>query len=70
MGVPNKDEAQGVFERATGSVKEAVGKALGNERLTSEGKREQTKGKVRQNVAKARRKVGEAIKDLGDSIKR
>ena len=70
MGVPNKDEAKGILTRATGSVKEAVGKAVGNERLTREGEREQARGSVRQKLGKARRKVGEAIEDIGNSIKR
>jgi uncharacterized protein YjbJ (UPF0337 family) len=70
MTIPNTDEAKGVVERATGSVKEAVGKAIGNTRLTREGRQEQTRGNVRQKMGKARRKVGEAISDIGDSIKR
>lgn len=68
-GIPNKDEAKGAFERAKGSVKEAIGSAVGNERLEREGELDQTKGKVRQELGEARRKVGEKIEELGDTIK-
>lgn len=68
-GIPNKDETQGAFERAKGSVKEAIGSAVGNESLEREGELDQTKGKVRQELGEARRKVGEKIEELGETIK-
>lgn len=68
-GLPNKDEAQGAFERAKGAVKEAIGSAVGNESLEREGELDQTKGKVRQELGEARRKVGEKIEELGETIK-
>ena len=68
-GIPNKDEAKGAFERAKGTVKEAIGSAVGNESLEREGELDQTKGRVRQELGEARRKVGEKIEELGDTIK-
>ena len=70
MGVPHKDEVKGAFDRAKGSVKEAVGDAVGNDRLSAEGEIDQAKGNLRQNYGEGRRKVGEAIEDIGESIKR
>ncbi|MFI1717555.1 CsbD family protein [Streptomyces litmocidini] len=35
-------------EQAKGKVKETVGRALGNERMTAEGRADQTKGHARQ----------------------
>lgn len=70
MGVPNKDEVKGAFDRAKGKVKETVGEAVGNERLEAEGNVDQAKGNVQQTYGKGRRKVGEAIENIGDSIKR
>ncbi|MGW3397877.1 CsbD family protein [Streptomyces hydrogenans] len=35
-------------EQAKGKVKETVGRAVGNERMTAEGHAEQTKGNARQ----------------------
>ena len=70
MGLPNDNEARGAFNRMKGSVKESVGKAVGDDRLTTEGKVERAEGNVEQNFGKARRKVGETIEGLGDAIKR
>lgn len=69
MKMPNKDEVKGAFERAKGSVKEAVGSAVGNKSLEHEGEIDQAKGRVRQELGEARRKVGEKIEELGESIK-
>ncbi|MFE4657182.1 CsbD family protein [Streptomyces hydrogenans] len=35
-------------EQAKGKVKETLGRAVGNERMTAEGRAEQTKGNARQ----------------------
>ncbi|MDX3853986.1 CsbD family protein [Streptomyces sp. AK02-01A] len=41
-------------EQAKGKVKETAGRAVGNERLTAEGRAEQAKGDVRQAKEKAK----------------
>ena len=70
MGLPNKDEVKGAFDRAKGSVKEAVGDATGDDQLSAEGHIDQAKGNVRQSYGEGRRKVGEAIEDIGEDLKR
>lgn len=68
MGLPNKDEIEGKFDQAKGSVKETVGRAVNDSDLESEGRGDQTGGKVQEGFGTARRKVGEAIEDIGDAI--
>jgi uncharacterized protein YjbJ (UPF0337 family) len=68
MGLPNKDEIEGKFDQAKGSVKETVGRAINDRDLEGEGRDDQTGGEVREGFGKARRKVGEAIEDVGNAI--
>ena len=46
----NKDRIVGSVKQAEGSVKEAVGKALGDARLEADGKAKKVEGKI-QNAA-------------------
>jgi len=46
----NKDQVKGGLEKAKGSVKETVGKAVGNERLQAEGAADKTAGAVQKKV--------------------
>jgi uncharacterized protein YjbJ (UPF0337 family) len=46
----DKERIKGSYEQAKGSVKEAVGKATGDEKLETEGKAAKATGKIR-NVA-------------------
>ena len=46
----NKDQVKGTLEKAKGSVKEAVGKTVGNERLEAEGAADQVAGSVQKKV--------------------
>ncbi|WP_353945500.1 CsbD family protein [Streptomyces sp. HUAS MG91] len=48
------EKAKAKTEQATGSAKEAVGRAVGNERLTAEGRAEQMKGDARQAKEKTK----------------
>lgn len=66
----NDDELRGKADQIKGRVKDAVGKATGDERLRDEGAADEASGKVQETFGKARRKVGEAIEDIGDEIKR
>lgn len=68
MGLPNRDELEGKFDRAKGATKETVGRALNDRDLENEGQADKTKGSVKEGFGKARRKVGEAIEDIGESI--
>lgn len=62
----NKDQVKGRAETLKGDVKEAAGKAVGNERLTAEGKAEQAAGKVQSKVGDVKRDVGNAVKNAID----
>ncbi|MEU2547000.1 CsbD family protein [Streptomyces roseolus] len=42
------------MQKGKGKVKEALGKATGNERMKTEGKAEQAEGKVRESADEAR----------------
>ncbi|MDX3379564.1 CsbD family protein [Streptomyces sp. ME02-6991-2A] len=53
------EKAQAKTEQAKGKVKEAAGRAVGNERLTAEGRADQVKGDIRQ----AKEKVKDALTD-------
>ena len=66
----NDDELRGKANQIKGRVKDAVGKATGDERLRDEGAADEVSGKVQETLGKARRKVGETIEDIGDEIKR
>ena len=70
MGFPNKDEMEGKFDKAKGSVKENVGRAINDREMESEGQADRAEGNVKEGFGKARRKIGETIEDIGDSIKR
>ena len=50
----NKDQIVGTAKEAKGAIKEAVGKAVGNTRLTVEGQAEKTSGKLQNAVGGAR----------------
>lgn len=68
MGLPNRDELEGKFDKAKGQVKESAGRALNDRDLEAEGEADQAGGDVKEGFGRARRKVGEAIEDLGDKI--
>lgn len=56
----NKDQVKGTMDKAKGSVKEAVGKAVGNERLQAEGNADKAAGAVQKKVGD----VKEAVKTV------
>lgn len=57
----NKDQVKGRVEDVKGKIKEATGKAVGNDRLTTEGKIDQVAGKTQANVGDAKETVKKAI---------
>jgi uncharacterized protein YjbJ (UPF0337 family) len=69
MGTPNKDEVEGKFDQAKGSIKEGAGRALGNDEMEAEGRADHAGGKLQEGYGEAKRKVGDAIKDVGDAIR-
>jgi uncharacterized protein YjbJ (UPF0337 family) len=68
MGLPNRDELEGKFDKAKGAVKETVGRVINDRDLEDEGRDDQTGGKVQEGFGTARRKIGEAVEDIGDAI--
>jgi len=64
----NEDEVKGNLNKASGTVKENVGRALGDPVVESEGAYQRAGGDIQAGFGKARRKVGEAVKDLGDKL--
>jgi uncharacterized protein YjbJ (UPF0337 family) len=70
MGLPNRDELEGMFDQAKGAVKENVGKALNDRDLEAEGDADRAGGNIQEGFGTARRKVGEAVEDIGDAIKK
>jgi uncharacterized protein YjbJ (UPF0337 family) len=60
----NKDQVQGRVDDVKGKIKEAAGKAVGNERLTTEGQIDQVAGKTQAKVGDAK----EVVKDAIDKI--
>ena len=58
----DKDRIAGSIEQAKGVIKEGVGKATGNTKLTVEGEAEQVLGKVRQAAGRMKDAARDALK--------
>jgi uncharacterized protein YjbJ (UPF0337 family) len=58
----HKDEIKGSAKDAAGSVKEAAGKATGNERLEAEGASDRVEGKVQKGVGALKDAARDALK--------
>jgi uncharacterized protein YjbJ (UPF0337 family) len=66
----NDDEVKGNVDKAAGTVKENIGRALGDPIAENEGADQRASGNVQAGFGKARRKVGEAVEDLGEKLGR
>ena len=53
----DKDRIKGALDKTKGSIKEGVGKAIGNRKLEAEGKLDKAKGKVEGAYGKAKDKI-------------
>jgi uncharacterized protein YjbJ (UPF0337 family) len=58
----HKDQIEGAAKDAKGAVKEAAGKATGNERLQAEGAGDRVAGKVQKGVGSLKDAAREALK--------
>jgi len=58
----HKDQIKGAAKDAKGSIKEAAGKATGNERLEAEGKSDRVAGKVQKGVGNLKDAARDALK--------
>jgi uncharacterized protein YjbJ (UPF0337 family) len=61
----NQDQVKGRGKELKGNIKEAAGKALDNDRMTSEGQADKVEGKVQKTYGDVKHDVGQAI-DKGD----
>jgi uncharacterized protein YjbJ (UPF0337 family) len=57
----DKERVAGATQKATGSVKKAVGKATGNKSLEAEGHADKAEGRVRSAVGKAKDAARELV---------
>ena len=55
------DKIKGMANEAAGNVKQAVGKATGNEKMEAEGFVQERKGEAQQAVGKAKDKVKDIV---------
>jgi uncharacterized protein YjbJ (UPF0337 family) len=58
----DKDRIAGTAKEIKGSVKEAIGKVVGDAKLRSDGKAEQTEGKIQNAVGGLKDTVREIVK--------
>ncbi len=70
MSLPNRDEMEGKIDQAKGTVKENVGRAVGDRDMETEGAADRASGNVQEGYGEAKRKVGDAIKDIGDAVRK
>ncbi len=68
MGLPNRDELEGKYDQAKGSVKETIGRTVNDSDLEAEGDADRAGGKIQEGFGTAKRKVGEAVEDIGEAI--
>ncbi len=59
MESSTKDQAQGMFHRVKGKIRELFGKAGNNTKIESEGKGEKMAGKIQQKVGEVEKVAGE-----------
>ena len=58
----SKETIEGATQKGVGSVKEAVGKAVGNEKLQAEGIADKVAGTAKETVGKAKDAIHKATK--------
>ena len=61
MGAPNRDEVEGKYEQAKGSVKEGLGNLTGDDDMRSEGAADKLKGDVQEGWGGTKRKIGDML---------
>lgn len=57
----DRQRIEGGLKKATGTIKEKAGQAIGNRHLESQGKAEKTEGRIRSGVGKAMDAVREVV---------
>jgi uncharacterized protein YjbJ (UPF0337 family) len=57
----NKDQFEGLAKQAKGSIKNAAGKAIGNEQLQAEGTADKIAGKIQKGYGDLKDKVRKSL---------
>ncbi|HZT58334.1 MAG TPA: CsbD family protein [Pyrinomonadaceae bacterium] len=68
MAGMNRDEMEGKYDQAKGSLKQGLGKLTGDDELRSEGAADKLKGDVKEGWGGTKRKVGDMLEDAGDAV--
>jgi len=68
MGAPNRDEMEGKFDQAKGSVKQGLGNLTGDDEMRSEGAADKLKGDIKEGWGGTKRKVGDMLEDMGNAV--
>ncbi len=63
-----KDKTAGLANQAAGTIKQQVGKTVGNERLQAEGTVQKAKGKVQEAVGDLKAATKSAANKVADTI--
>jgi uncharacterized protein YjbJ (UPF0337 family) len=58
----DKNRVEGAVDQAKGSIKEALGKVTGNDKLKAEGVADKVAGKAKSTVGEAKDAVRDAVK--------
>ena len=64
----NKHQVEGRVDQAKGAVKEAAGRAVGNDRLQGEGKADKVAGKTQAAYGDAKENVKDGMKKTVDKL--
>ena len=70
MSIFNKDEAEGKWEQAKGTVKDKVGEVTGDRDLEAEGEVQHAEGEAQEGWGSVKRGVSDVVHDIGDAINR
>lgn len=68
MAIFNKDEVEGKFEQAKGTVKDKVGEWTGDSELEAEGEADHVEGETQETWGKLKRGVSETVDSVGEAI--
>ncbi len=63
--MPNEDQVKGKWDQAKGTVKETVGRAIGDDDMESSGQTDQIKGNVREGYGD----VKDTVEDAADAVR-
>ncbi len=59
----HKDEVKGAGKQARGDIKDAIGRATGDDKLRADGAADKAEGAIQKGVGKAKEAVRDALKN-------